>query len=182
MIEHKMTTCPICGARVPFILDPENMVDCTECGGWFDPESLEVRRDQWLKEHGMEPLFTDEVMYELLTERDELRIICVRRQDNICVICGHGMYGDAAVHEAVVKRGDLPGDPRVFNPVNCVAIHNGCHENTKEVDDICARYLVRTYGIHLLADFIRSLNMKEPPGRARDILEVEDFVELTNKS
>ena len=180
MNDTEMTTCPICKARVPLVLDPEDMVSCEECGGWFDPESLDVQRDQWLIEHDMEPLFTDEVMAGLMTDRDELRRTCVLRQDDICVVCGHGMYGDAAVHEAIVKRGDLPGDPRAFNPVNCVAIHNGCHENTREVDGKCSRYLIRHYGLKVVVDFILSLNMRQNPGRARVILLAAQIVGVYN--
>ena len=102
--------------------------------------------------------------------RDILRQLCVDRQDNRCVICGEGMYGDAAIHEAIVKRGDLPADPRVFDEHNCVAIHNGCHENTRQVDMICVGYLARYYGIGKITEWILSLDMKVLPGRAMGIV------------
>ncbi len=174
MDRTKMTTCPICQARVPFVLDPEDMVTCPECGGWFDPESLEVQRDQWLIEHDIEPLFTEEVMAGLWNERDELRRVCVLRQKDICVVCGRGMYGDAAVHEAIIKRSDLPGDPRIFNPVNCVALHHttGCHENTRFVDSKCVKYLIDYYGPKVLAGFIESLHFKQLPGGAQDVIRL----------
>ena len=102
--------------------------------------------------------------------RDDLRARLVARQENICIVCGCGMYGDAAVHEAIIKRGDLPDDPRVFDEYNCVAIHNKCHENTKAVDRKAMQYLIFTYGIEAIFWWICALNMKVLPGRAMEIV------------
>lgn len=103
-------------------------------------------------------------------DRDDLRAKLVERQDGICVICGHGMYGDAAVHEAIVKRGDLPGDSQVFDERNCIAIHNRCHKNTRAVDCAAMEYLIGSYGIDAIFDWICSLDMTILPGRAREIV------------
>jgi hypothetical protein len=106
-----------------------------------------------------------------IKDRDHLRDVCVTAQYNICVVCGKGLYGDAEVHEAVVKRGDLPGDKRVFAPVNCCALHKSCHENTKEVDEACADFLVFRYGLFLVQKYLIELKMKVYPARAREILD-----------
>ena len=167
--------CPSCKADLGDnpIVDGEGLVDCHSCGIWFDPEHTSVQRDTWLIENNLEPVLDAEAIYEKITERDALRDICVQRQENVCVVCGHGMYGDAQVHEAIIKRSDLPGDTRVFSPINCVALHAKCHENTKNVDDVCMLYLIGHYGITLVMGFILSLNMKKLPGRAQAILNIE---------
>lgn len=111
--------------------------------------------------------------------RDRLRYHCIKRQHGLCIICGHGVEDDAAVHEAIVKRSDLPKDPRIFEPWNCVAVHNSnpkCrlpHErygNTETYDSICRLYLVQEYGVDYLAECIKALEMKQAPTRAIAIL------------
>lgn len=105
-----------------------------------------------------------------IKNRDTLRDVCVSVQNGLCAVCGRGMHGDSEVHEAVVKRGDLPGDKRVFAPINCCALHSACHKNTKSVDKACADWLVNWYGLSLLKLYLSELNMKIYPSRALDIL------------
>jgi hypothetical protein len=76
---------------------------------------------------------------------------------------------DAVVHEAIIKRGDLPDDKRVFDEHNCVAVHTLCHHNTKTVDRKAMQYLISTYGIEEVHLWICSLHMKVLPGRASEI-------------
>jgi len=109
-----------------------------------------------------------------VNSRDALRQIVVDRQDDVCVVCGRGMYGDSAVHEAIIKRSDLPDDARIFVPINCVALHNGCHENTKRVDTICRAYLTGHYGARAIKGWILSLNMIKIPPRARVFFSNQD--------
>lgn len=155
--------CPDCGVRVVSI-EEEYMPFCQNCG--FEGDWDDVQAGEF--ENGT----ADLIRVFSVNERDALRALCVYRQKDICVVCGHGMYGDSAVHEAIIKRGDLPGDPRVFNPVNCVALHHttGCHENTEKVDVACARYLIEFYGAEVVSGFINSLGMRKIPGRARAAL------------
>ena len=105
----------------------------------------------------------------MISPRDVFREKLISRQDNICVVCGRGLYQDAVVHEAIIKRGDLPDDPRAFNEYNCVVLHNLCHENTRCVDCKAMQYLVSTYGIEEVFRWICSLNMIILPGRAMEI-------------
>lgn len=84
--------------------------------------------------------------------------------------CGRGLYGGGHLHEAIVKKGDLPNDDRIFVPENCCVLHDHCHENTKEVDDLCTRWLVGRYPSGVFS-FIESLGMKSVPGRVKDVLE-----------
>jgi hypothetical protein len=166
--------CVSCKAEIPegTNVDSDGCVECIECGVWSDPEHPAVKRDVWLIEHGFEPAFNDDVLYGMATERDVLRARCITRQQNLCVVCGHGLYGVADVHEAICKRSDLPGDPRIFVEVNCVALHPGppCHENTKRIDQICASYLIKHYGFDTIIGFIEFLEFKVLPGMAQEII------------
>ena len=107
---------------------------------------------------------------EYWDNRDLLRDKLVRTQDDLCVICGHGMYGDSQIHEAIVKRGDLPNDPIIFSIFNCVVLHASCHENTRDVDVACADYLIYEHGLEVIYNWIRSLDMMILPGRAAEIV------------
>lgn len=105
-----------------------------------------------------------------MNKRDKLRELCAERQDDLCVVCDRGLYGSGHLHEAIIKKGDLPKDNRIFVPENCCVIHEHCHKNTKEVDVKCIRWLINKYGSSV-ADFINSLNMKVLPGRAMDAIQ-----------
>lgn len=169
--------CPQCKEEIPedAEVDSDNCIGCPWCGTWFDLTHPAVQRDMWLVENDLELVYTEDVLYEKITERDNLRQMCVDRQDNICVVCGHGMYGDAAVHEAIIKRSDLPNDSRIFTPVNCVALHHttGCHENTRAVDLKCAKYLIGHYGLGMIVAFIKHLEFKVLPGMAQEIVNIQ---------
>ena len=109
----------------------------------------------------------------------ELKVFIIARQHGLCAICGRSLGSDAVMHEAIVKRGDLPGDRRVFSEYNCVAVH-GSHPkctlphnpygNTKEYDRICASYLLWHYGPMKIAKWIEGLNLKTIHPRVRRIL------------
>ena len=116
-------------------------------------------------------------------DRDKLRQECIKRQRGLCVMCGHGVEDDAAVHEAIVKRSDLPDDDRIFEPWNCVAVHNsnpGCdfpHDpwgNTRWYDEVCAAYLIQAHGADYLAERIRELGMTIWTSRMQAIFALMD--------
>lgn len=104
-----------------------------------------------------------------MNDRDRLREFCIEQQGGICVWCGRGLYGSGHLHEAIIKRSDLPNDNRIFVPENCVVLHEHCHENRKEVDNKCIDWLVGMYGVRVF-HFIDSLGMKVLPGRALDAI------------
>lgn len=85
-------------------------------------------------------------------------------------MCGRGLHGGGHLHEAIVKRGDLPNDPRIFVPENCCVLHEHCHKNTRQVDEICVRWLVSRYP-HGVFEFIKSLGMKTVPWRVKDAIQ-----------
>lgn len=164
--------CPNCACVDIGGPDDEGLYDCKDCGIWFNPHHHAVRRDAWLWQHNLEPItgFDD----ELYSFRDAFRDKLCRRQAvngvPLCAVCARGMYGDAAVHEAIVKRGDLPADERIMAEVNCVVIHQACHENTRKVDDACIAYLKSHYGIHLIVEFLRWIGFDALPVRAQRII------------
>ncbi len=169
---EEVMICPDCGCED--VEDAEDgTYDCLNCGLYFDPSSPEVIRDQWLVAHGLHPSTPAGIMPE--EERDHLRrILCDRQRVSdveLCVVCRRGMYGDSEIHEAIVKRGDLPSDPRIFAEVNCVVLHHKCHENTAAIDAVCAAYLISHYGISLVVEYLEWLGMEVLPGRAREIVE-----------
>ena len=114
------------------------------------------------------------VSYAPILDRNRLRGILVRRQMvrgvSLCPVCLRGLYGDAEIHEAIIKRGDLPNDTRIFAPINCVVVHKQCHANTRLVDERAKAYLLSHYGLQQMAEWILSLGLKSPPGRASAIL------------
>ncbi|NIP54055.1 MAG: hypothetical protein GWN76_03965 [candidate division Zixibacteria bacterium] len=102
----------------------------------------------------------------------------VERQDGLC-ICGYSLAGNVDIHEAIIKRGDLPGDKRVRCEYNCVAVHHtmpcilGGHieyGNTKAYDKACINYLLWYYGCDKIVSWIESLGMIVLPGRAMEII------------
>lgn len=167
--------CPTCGSDNT-TWDAEGLYECNDCTFWFDPDDVDVKSDQWLIEHDEEPIWDENVIYGFQSNRDRLRELLVKRQDDICIMCGYGMYGDSAVHEAIIKRGDLPGEERIFVQPNCVCLHQKCHRNTKEADKVCLQYLIETYTLPVLADWIRSLEMEELPARAREVVLADESV------
>jgi len=109
---------------------------------------------------------------EYPSERDLLRQFLEDMQSNVCLVCGNGLYGSGDVHEAIIKKGDLPADDRVNSEFNCVTLHRQCHKNTREVDAICLAFLVWYHGARKVQNWIRSLEMRNLPTRARLILEM----------
>jgi 5-methylcytosine-specific restriction endonuclease McrA len=166
-----MNICPECGCEDTEWSESEKLYDCLNCGLDFDPEHPAVQRDQWLQSIGA-PVFWSSDPTE---ERDQLRAYLCRRQEvgdvPTCVICRHGLYQDADIHEPIVKRSDLPGDPRIEVEFNSVALHRRCHQNTKEVDDACAAYLISHYGVAPIAKFVLWLGMETLSPRTRRIVE-----------
>lgn len=105
-----------------------------------------------------------DLLRDKLCNRQEIRGVA------ICPVCLHGMYGDSAIHHAIIKRGDLPNDTRIDHEYNCVAIHNMCHENKRSVDERCGAYLVSHYGAKAIADWIDGLGLDYIPARAMRIM------------
>lgn len=118
----------------------------------------------------------------MTTTHRRLRQKLLDRQRYLCVACGHFLGDidddDLAVHEVIIKRGDLPGDKRVFHEYNCVAAHNQnplCdmphlfHGNTKKYDELCISYLVSHYGVEPIAEWIEGLGMKAISSRVRRV-------------
>jgi len=111
---------------------------------------------------------------EIYDDREEFRYHIARRQEvngvTLCAVCAKGTYGDLDIDESIIKRSDLPGDNRIFVPINCCGIHRACHENTRQKDDATRAYLVSHYGIQVVADWLESLGMVRYPGRVQSIL------------
>src|SRR3990172_10625717 len=90
--------------------------------------------------------------------RAQLKLQLLREESDLCPLCGKPGVTD--LHEAFLKRGDLP--PRrqwelrhlLFSPANCVVLHNWCHlemGQTREAELQLARYkLSRGYDLQTL--------------------------------
>lgn len=115
-----------------------------------------------------------------MNDRDKLRQELWDRQNGLCAACGRGAYDDFAIHEAGIKRGDLPKDKRIFVPINCVGVHNShpactmphmIYGNTRKYDRICMAYLFAVYGEKAFAEWAISLNMREYPARVSGVVK-----------
>jgi len=102
---------------------------------------------------------------------------CIERQGGLCVVCGRTLLNNVDIHEAIVKKGDLPRKRQkaIFDEHNCVALHHGapCHVNTKKVDRICADYLIGYYGLGAIQNWIASLSLRVLTPRTRIILQMK---------
>lgn len=128
--------------------------------------------------------YLDEQASRDTASRQSVKEQCLTNQRGLCVVCGRGLYNSGDLHEAIIKRSDLPNDNRIMVVHNCVVLHSSgpCHENTKEVDDTCISWLCSAFDVLDIADWIISLNMVQLPGRALDVLRLADLARTESQS